>query len=302
MRNCFAMLPAIGLLLACPVAHALTDWSQVDAALGRKGVVLGAVHKYGIPRSDLQVTLDGVEIRPGLALGGWIAFEPMGDREMMMGDLVLTEAEVNPVMSALLENGVEVTGAHNHLLRASPATLYMHVAGRGDPVQLANAVRSALAQSRTPLPGRVQGAPAPLGAGAAVGFDLDAVERIIGFKGQNNGGVYQFSIPRGDVIRMEGMTLSPAMGTAIALNFEPTGAGKAAASGDFVAHAGEVQPLLKALRANGIEVTALHNHMLGEEPRAFFVHFWANQDAVKLAQGLRAGLDVLNIAASSQTH
>lgn len=273
-----------------------TDWSVVDTILTRSAAVSGEVHRYGLPRSDLNVTVDGVALRPAFALGGWLAFEPMGGAAMMMGDLVLTESEINPVMGKLLAEGIEVTALHNHLLRANPAIFYMHVSGRGDPADLARKVRTALEESRTPFDVKP-----PAEVAASSGFNLDAkqVEDAIGFKGRANGGVHQFGIPRSDSIKMEGMNIPPAMGTAIGINFQPTGDGKAAITGDFVALEGEVQSLIKALRDNGIEVTALHNHMTGEEPRTFFVHFWANDDAVKLANGLHAALKKVAVRGGS---
>lgn len=290
MKTALTALAMLG-LLSTDAATAETNWSQVDAVIGREAVIAGSVHKYGLPRSDLHVTLDGVTIKPGLALGGWIAFEHTGQESMMMGDIVLTETELNPVMQSLLANGVEITAVHNHLLRATPATFYMHIGAHGDPAKLATVVREALAQTKTPFetPSPAAGEPPKLS------FDAAKVNEVLGHQGKNNGGVYQFSIPKVERINAGGMTVSPAMGTAIAINFEPTGDGQAAISGDFVATANEVQPLLKALRTNGIEVTALHNHMLDDEPRLFFVHFWANGDAVKLAHGLKAGLDVVGV-------
>jgi hypothetical protein len=276
--------------LPASVALAETDWSQVDAAIGKKAAVAGSVHKYGLPRSDLHVTLDGVTIKPGLALGGWIAFEPSGDGAMMMGDLVLTETEVNPVMRSLLANGVQVTAVHNHLLRASPAPFYMHVGAHGDPAKLVTVVREALAETKTPF----EPSAVPVGEPPKIDFDTAQVEEALGAHGKNNGGVYQFSIPKAKAIQAGGATVAPAMGVAHAVNFQPTGAGKAAITGDIVATAKEVEPLLRALQSNGIEVTALHSHMLNDEPRLFFVHFWANADAVKLARGLRAGLDIVH--------
>ena len=269
-----------------------TDWKKVDLVFGRSAAVSGAVHRYGLPRSDLKVTLDGVSIKPGFALGGWVAFEPMGDTTMMMGDLVLTESEINPVMTKLLAEGLQVTAVHNHLLRASPPTFYMHVSGKGDPEQLARMTRVALEQSQTPW--EMGAAPAP--AATDLGIPTDDIDQAIGFKGRNNNGVYQFGVPRSDSIKQDGMAIPGAMGTAIAINFQPTGDGKAAITGDFVALASEVNPLIKALKDHGIEITAMHNHMLDDEPRAFFIHFWANDDAVKLAKGLRAGLDAVHVA------
>jgi hypothetical protein len=284
----------LGIALTMPAKAAQTDWSVVDTILIRTGAVSGDVHRYGLPRSDLNVSLDGVAIKPGFALGGWVAFEPMGDKAMMMGDLVLTESEINPVMGKLLAEGLQVTALHNHLLRANPPTFYMHVAGTGDPAQLARLVRAALEESKTPFD--VKPPAEAAAASASVDFDAAKVDAAIGHKGKANGGVYQFGIPRADSIKMEGMAIAPAMGTAIGINFQPTRDGKAAITGDFVALSSELNPLITALRDNGIEVTAIHNHMVGEEPRAFFIHFWANDDAIKLANGLGAALKTLNVA------
>ena len=283
---------AVSAALSMPAA-AETDWSIVDTILTRTGAISGDVHRYGLPRSDLNVSLDGVALKPGFALGGWVAFEAMGDKSMMMGDLVLTETEINPVMSKLLSEGLQVTALHNHLLRANPPTFYMHVAATGDPAQLARLVRTALEESKTPFD--VKPPPEAVAASAAIDFDTAKVDAAIGHKGKANGGVYQFGIPRADSIKMDGMSVPGAMGTGIAINFQPTGAGKAAITGDFVALSSELNPLITALRDNGVEVTAIHNHMVGEDPRAFFIHFWANDDAVKLAKGLGAALKTLNV-------
>jgi len=264
------------------------DWKKVDEAMGRTGAVTADVHRYGFPRTDLQVTLDGVTIRPALALGGWAAFKPMHGGAMVMGDLVLLETEINPVMTKLIENGIEITAIHNHVLRGSPATFYMHIGGHGDPVKMATAIRTALAESKTPLT-----APTPPATPPAIDLDTAQLDQIIGAKGQANGGVYQFGVPRRDPITENGVQVAPAgpMGLATAINFQPTGGGKAAITGDFVLTADEVNPVIKALRANGIEITAIHSHMLSEQPRLIFMHFWANDDALKLARGLRAALD-----------
>lgn len=264
------------------------DWKKVDDTLGRSAAVSGDVHRYGFPRSDLTVTLDGVAIRPALALGGWAAFKPAHGGAMVMGDLVLLETEINPVMAKLIENDIEITAVHNHVLRANPATFYMHIGGHGDPVKLASALRAGLAASKTPLTAAPSPAPQP-----AIDLDTGRLDQIIGVKGQANGGVYQFGVPRRDPVSENGVQLAPAgpMGVATAMNFQPTGGGKAAITGDFVLTGNEVNDVVKALRSNGIEVTAIHSHMLAEQPRLIFLHFWANDDAVKLANGLRAALD-----------
>jgi Domain of Unknown Function (DUF1259) len=270
-------------------AHAQDiNWQQVDNVLGRKPAVAGDVHRYGFPRSDLAVTLDGVTIKPTLALGGWVAFKPAHGGVMIMGDLVLLDSEINPVMARMIADGIEITAVHNHLLRANPETFYMHIAGHGDPIKLATAIREALAESKTPLTVTPPAGPSP-----TVDLDTAQLDQIIGAKGQANGGVYQFNVPRRDAITEDGMQLSPVgpMGVAIGINFQPTGDGKAAITGDFVLTNDEVNPVIMALRTHGIEVTALHSHMLDEQPRLFFMHFWANDNAIKLAKGLRAALD-----------
>src|SRR5204863_5302125 len=200
------------------------DWKKVDEAIGRSAAVSGDVHRYGFPRSDLQVTLDGVTIRPALALGGWAAFKSAHGGAMVMGDLVLLETEINPVMAKLIENGVEITAVHNHVLRGNPATFYMHIGGHGDPVKLATAIRTALAASKTPLT-----PPAPPAQQPAIDLDTAQLDQIIGVKGQANGGVYQFGVPRRDPIAENGMQMAPAgpLGLATGIGFQPTGGGKA---------------------------------------------------------------------------
>ena len=289
---------SLSVTLAAP-ALAAPDWSKVDQALGRPGLMqAGGVHRYGFPRSDLKATLDGVAIKPALALSSWAAFEPIGDDAMVMGDLVLTQDEVNPVMSRLLATGFTITALHNHLLRSAPTTMYMHISAHGDPVRLAQALREGLSLSRTPIasPSR-NSQPPSAGAGISPPLDLDmaGLDRLMGAKGKANGGVYQFGYPRAEKIMDSGMVTPASMGTSTAINFQPTGGGRAAITGDFVMIASEVDPVMKALRAGGIEVTALHNHMLSDEPRLFFMHFWANRDAATLAKGLRSALDKMNL-------
>ncbi|HEX5326632.1 MAG TPA: DUF1259 domain-containing protein [Acetobacteraceae bacterium] len=292
---CAAAIAGVLGLGAIPCAAAGPDWSQVAAALGKSGTEMpGGVYRIGLPRTDLHVTLDGVDLKPTFALGSWLAFRPDGGSTMVMGDLVLTEAEIAPVMTKLAEGGIEITALHNHLLRAQPATFYMHVWGHGDGVALATALHDALVLSRTPL-----GA-AGAGGSAAPSIDLDTamIDSTLGAKGHVAGGVYQVGIARAGTIKDDGMDVPPAMGTAESINFQPTGNGRAAITGDFVLTAAEVNPVLRTLRKNGIEVTALHNHMLGDQPHLFFMHFWANDDARRLATGLREALDKINITHS----
>ncbi|MGB8108453.1 MAG: DUF1259 domain-containing protein [Pseudolabrys sp.] len=288
MRAMIAFLTAGAVLLSAPVCAQEIDWQQIDATLGRKPAVSGDVHRYGFPRNDLSVMLDGVAIKPTLALGGWVAFKPAHGGAMIMGDIVLLETEINPVMAKLIEGGLQITAVHNHLLRANPATFYMHVGGHGDPAKMAGVIRDALSLSKTPLVPSTAAVPPP-----AIDLNTAQLDQTIGVKGQANGGVYQFGVPRRDQVIENEMPIAPAgpMGLSTAINFQPTGGGKAAITGDFVLAGNEVNPVIRALRSNGIEVTAVHSHMLDEQPRLFFLHFWANDDAAKLARGLRAALD-----------
>jgi hypothetical protein len=292
-----AILTSLLITAALPCMAAETDWNEVATRLGKSGVVMpGGVYRVGMPRTDLHVMLDGVELKPTLALGSWVAFEGMGADTMMMGDLVLTESEISPVMKQLLASGIQITALHNHLLRAQPSTFYMHVLGHGDSVKLATALRDGLALSETPL----VNTPPPAAGSTPPKIDLDTamIDQTLGGKGQIAGGVYQVNIRRAETIKDGNMSVPVAMGSAEAMNFQPTGNGKAAITGDLVLTAQEVNPVLRALRDSGIEVTALHNHMLDDEPRLFFMHFWANDDTAKLAKGLRSALDKINVARS----
>ena len=266
-------------------------YKDVLTTLGRQGDFKDNVLKVNIPRNDLQVTVANVKTPTPFGFGGWIAMtKGTGGEEVMMGDLVLTQEQVNPVMSALLDNGLQVTALHNHFFWDEPHLFFMHVHGSGTAAELATKVKPAL-----DLIIKAPGSTPPAAAPAAVPADLDTakLDQIIGTKGQANGGVYQFNVKRRDPITQEGMPLTPVgpMGVAIGINFQPTGGGKAAITGDFVLSDKEVNPVIAALLENGIEVTALHSHMLDEQPRLFFMHFWANDDALKLAKGLRAALD-----------
>ncbi len=295
MRYVILQLASVTLTigLCSSVLGADSDWAPVAKALGRSGAEMpGGVYRVGLGRSDLKVTLDGVQIKPPLALGSYLAFQKIGGDGMVMGDLVLTHEEVNPVMKKLVEGGIEITALHNHLLRSSPATMYMHFLGHGDPARLAAVLRTALSESKTPLaaPAAAGSPPPPLEIDAA------AIERTLGAKGAANGGVYQFNIARAETIKESGMPVPIAMGSGIVINFQPTGGGKAAITGDFVLVAREVNPVLKTLRDHGIEITALHSHMLEEQPRLFFMHYWANDDAQKLAAGLKQALGKVNLA------
>lgn len=267
------------------------DWNAVDTALGRAGSMQsGGVYRFSMPRFDLSVTSRGVRITPSLALGSWLAMKEAGAGEVIaMGDLVLTGDELNRVVARLQQGGVGQTAIHKHLLETSPAIWWTHVHARGDPVEIAGTVRAALALSATPAP-----APGPAGEPPTLAIDTAQIARILGHSGRNNSGVYSVSIPRAETIRAMGMEIPPSMGISTAINFQPTGGGRAAINGDFVMTAEEVDRVISALREHGIQVLALHNHLTDEEPRLFFLHFWANDDALELARGLRAALSQTN--------
>jgi hypothetical protein len=268
------------------------EWKAVEKAIGKSGTLLsGGVFKIGLPRNDLEVTVRGIYVNPVLALGSWVAFKKTGNMTMVMGDLVLTEAEVGRVMWSLQQDGIEQTALHNHVLDESPRIMYMHIIGHGEALKLAEAIRRALSLTKTPLessPG------ATLKRRALEQLEVPRIEQALGRSAKENSGVYQFSIPRAEKVMEGEMEVPPSMGVATAINFQPTGAGRAAITGDFVLTATEVNPVLRALRENGIAVTAIHSHMLSESPRLFFMHFWANDDALKLAHGLRLALDKTN--------
>jgi hypothetical protein len=274
------------MLVSAPAsAQQPVDWKSVDAAIGRPSVVQpGDVHRFNFPRSDMHVTAAGVQIKPAFALGAWVAMKAAPGGVMAMGDLVLADNEMNPVISRLQAGGVEQTAMHHHLMRESPRVYYVHVHAHGDPVKLAETFRAALALTKVPPP-------APAGAAVAFALDTLALAKELGYTGRVNGGVYQVSVPRSETIHDGDFEVPPSMGLGTAINFQPTGGGKAAITGDFVMLGTEVNAVIRSLRESGIEVTSLHNHLLAEEPRLFFMHFWANDDAMKLARGLRSALE-----------
>lgn len=296
MRNgVLILLSSLLLLATSPVKPqgGRTDWKDVEQALGRAGSLLpGDVYKVGFPRADLAVTVDGVAIKPALALGSWVAFKEMdGGQVMTMGDLVLLESEVSAVIDALQKGGIEQSALHNHLIGESPHVMYMHFDGHGDATKLAGTLRAALALTKTPLD-----PPAPPATTLpAIDLPTTELDQIIGRPGKVAGGTYQFAVPRAEKIVEHGVEVPPSMGMAIAINFQPTGNGRAAITGDFVLIASEVNPVIRTLRGKGIAVTAIHSHMLEETPRLFFMHFWAHDDARKLATALRAALDAVHV-------
>jgi Domain of Unknown Function (DUF1259) len=287
-----AVLAVISLLASTtPLRAAQPDWKAVEQALGKSGQLQdGDVFRVGMPRTDLSVTVKGVPVKAAFALGSYAAFKQVGDHAMVMGDLVLLDQEVPPVMSGLFSGGLEVTAVHNHVNEVSPHVMYMHYEGHGDAVQLARALRQALSASATPL-----GTPAAPAAAAAPTLDSKAIEQGLGRTGREVGaGVYQVTVPRAEAITENGTPLLPAMGVVTVLNFQPVADGKAAITGDFVLLDREVNPVARTLRQHGVDVTAIHNHGLLDTPRLFYMHFWAVDEPGKLATALKAALDQTN--------
>jgi hypothetical protein len=294
MKNAVAVCAFVALLSAFPFAQAPAprppaglDTAALDRAIGRPGQAMaGDVYRFGFPRTDLKVTVGGVMVAPGFALGSWAAFKSVGpDAAVVHGDLVLLDAEVNPVISSLLDQNFEITAVHNHLIKETPAVMYVHYWGRGPATMLAQALKQALGQSNTPV--AAQTAPTPA---VAAEFPADMIQETIGLRGTMTNGVLALAQPRPETIEMMGVTLPPSMGMATSINFQSAGGGKVAATGDFVMVADEVNKVTKALRAGDIEITALHNHMVHGTPELYFMHFWGEGDPVTVAKALKAAI------------
>ncbi len=264
------------------------DQDGIAHAMGKKGAAAGDIYKVSFPRSDLQVKVGKVIIKPEFALTNWAGFIKSGDSAITYGDLVLLESEINPVISKLMEKGIEVAAVHNHLIYETPRIIYVHFMGYGNEVDLAKGLKEALALTGTPLKSEA--------ASPEVKSEMARqIENVLGYEGNMVSGVLHVNVPRNDVrVKIMGKEIPGSMGMNTPLNFQMDGQ-KAAINGDFLLSADEVNPVIKALRDNGIEIASLHNHMLDEEPRVFFMHFWAYGDSVSSAKGLKAALDKTNI-------
>jgi hypothetical protein len=258
--------------------------APIDQALGRSGQKTGEVYRVSFPRTDLHVSVDGLAIKPGLALGSWAAFLGSDDGAMVMGDLVLLEEELNPVTAKLRSSGFDITAVHNHLMEETPKILYVHYMGHGSAVQLATSLHEALAESKTPL-----GKPAAAAEEATPTW-VKNVEDALGRKGIFKGGVLSYGVPRSGTISMAGMIIPPAAGVGEAINFQAADSGNVATTGDFVLTADEVNPVISELQGRHILVTALHSHMLTEQPRLFFMHFWCVGSPESVGAGIKAAL------------
>lgn len=264
-----------------------SDWQEVEQIFGRKGTVQGEMLKVTFPRSDLSVKIEGIKIDPGLALTTWIGFEKTGNSVLMMGDMVLLQKEVTPVLSKLTTSGVQVTALHNHLIGTEPSVMYLHFSGAGEPKKLAEAMNSALSLTGTPV-GTLESPVSPAKT------DWSKVETILGKTGAKKENLLQVGFPRKESIKENGVDVPPFLGVATGMNLEMLDDKRAAATGDFVLLADEVNPVAKALTESGIAVTAVHSHMLHESPRLFFLHFWGVAEPEKIARGLKSALDKTN--------
>lgn len=285
MRSARSLLILFSAILLPVAVVAQLDTSRIDQVLGRSGQKMGEVYRIGFPRTDLHVLVQGILIKPGLALGSWAAFAGADNNASVMGDLVLLESEINPVMEKLRAAGFDITAIHNHLVEETPHVMYMHYMGHGPAADLANSLQTALAVSKTPLGKTAPGAEPPAPPDWA-----KTVEDTLGRKGNFKGGVLSYGIPRAEALSMNGMALTPAQGVAESINFQEADTGKVATTGDFVLTAGEVNSVISALQQNHVAVTALHSHMLTEEPRLFFMHFWAVGNPESVAGGIKAAL------------
>jgi hypothetical protein len=267
------------------------EYQDVLKALGKQGDYKANVLKVNIPRNDLSVTVANVKTPTPFGFGGWIAMtKGAGGMDVMMGDLVLTENEVNPVMSALLDNGLEVTALHNHFFWDQPRMFYMHVHGHGTPAELARKVKPAI-----DLIGKSSSRPAANAPAAPVAPTIDTAKlaQIVGSQGEQTGAVYKITIGRDDLKLTEmGAPINARMGLNTWAAFVGTNE-NAAIAGDVAMLAGEVTPVLKALRQNGLDVVAIHQHMTDTQPTIYFLHYWGTGPADKLARGFKAALDQL---------
>lgn len=264
------------------------DIAAIEREIGKAGDSKGDVYKVSLPRTDLNVTVEGVKVKPGLALGSWMAFRPTGQTTIVDGDLVLTEHEIYPVLRELQQHGLKVTALHNHLVQESPKVMYLHFWGEGDAAKLSSSLKKALSHTKTPFTAS-QDEPAK----AEDHFDAEQIQQTLGQKGTLKRGVLNVSVPRPETITVHGAELPPSMGMATVMNFQAAGDGKVVATGDFVMIGDEVNAVAPALTEHGIRVTALHNHLIHDSPDLFFMHFWAHDSSEKVTRGLKAGLDAM---------
>jgi hypothetical protein len=265
------------------------EYQQVLKIVGKSGDYKSNVLKVNVPRNDIHVTIDNLAVPTPFGFGGWFAMtKGDGGEDVMMGDLVLLQEEVNPVMSALLDNGLEVTALHNHFFWENPRVYYMHIHGHGKAAALAEHIQPALA-----LIGKGQPPPAPATNPAKTSLDTAKLAKIVGHDGELNGAVYKITVGRDDIkLKEMGATINSRMGLNTWAAFYGSD-DDAAIAGDVAMLEGEVTPTLKALRAHGLDVVAIHHHMIGTQPTVIFLHYWGRGKAEQLATGFKAALDQL---------
>lgn len=276
-------------------ASPMLDTKAIEQAIGKPGELKDEVYKVSLPRRDLSVSLNNVKLKPGFALGSWIAFKQAGHEAILDGDLVLTGEEVGPVVGKLRKDGIQLSALHNHLIGETPQVMFLHIEGKGDAGKMAMSVKDALSLSATPI-----GPPAAKAMGAAmstaseeVDFDAERIQKELGHQGKVKDGVLSIAVPRPEAITLHGVLLPPSMGMATAMNFQSGGGTTVAATGDFVMTRDDVDRVTKALTDHGILITALHSHLVHGAPDLYFMHFWAHESVEKVAKGLRAGLDAM---------
>jgi hypothetical protein len=293
MRTKLSLTVSLGLLFSIAAVaqqNIPPDYSAALSTLGRQGDFKDGVLKVNIPRNDLKVVVDGIATPTPFGFGGWVALTKGTGMDVMMGDLVLTEDEVNPVMSAVLDAGLDVTAVHNHFFFETPRIFYMHVHGHGAAADLAAKIKPALA-----LIGKNPPRNASQVSGRSIEGKLDVAQlaKIIGTEGEQNGAVYKITIGRSDLALKEmGATINARMGLNTWAAFYGSDS-EAVVAGDVAMVDAEVTPVLKALRSNGLDVVAIHHHMTGTQPTIIFLHYWGKGEAQKLARGVKAAVDLL---------
>ena len=274
--------------IACSPGNSKLDIKTIEQVTGMKGTEKNGEYKITVPQNDLDVVVDGFKIIPPMGLGSWIAFTPCGDSAMMMGDIILTENDLAPVQQEVIRQGLGITAVHNHFVRNRPNVMYMHIDGFGNIAKLAANAKAILDKVT-----QVRGADPKAAKGDSVinTLNIAMLDSVMGHKGEMNKGVYKYTIGRPDIMLKEhGVTISTFMGFNTWAAWQGT-PDKAAVAGDFTMLMDEVAPVIKALVENGIEVVAVHNHMVHEDPKIFFLHYWGVGPAEKLVRGLRAALD-----------
>src|SRR5215471_10307233 len=302
MRNVISVGVLMGSVVVAAAQTMPADYDAVLKALGKQGDFKGNVLKVNIPRNDVKVTIDGIATPTPFGFGGWVAMtKGSGGNDVMMGDLVLLEDEVNPVMSALLDNGIDVTALHNHFFFESPRIFYMHVHGHGKAADLATKVKPALDLIGK---GNVQHQSSVTGGGSNVSagtIDAAKIAKLVGHEGEQSGQVYKITIGRDDLnLKEMGAPINARMGLNTWAAFYGSDA-NAEIAGDVAMLAPEVTPVLKALRSNGLNVVAIHNHMTGSDPAVYFLHYWGTGPAEKLANGFKAALNELGKSTTTHT-